>query len=144
MNPSRLLEHLLSAAVAVLFLFAAGPKIAEPAAFAEVIHAYQLTPDAAVNVLAVFFPWWELVAALAALCVPWRRAGLWLCVAMLVLFTGAQVINLQRGVKGSCGCFGKESKPISWSGVAFNGAFLAAAAGALILHGRNRRDAPAP
>ena len=143
MNTRRCLEHGLSWAVAGLFLAAAIPKIIDPASFAKVIHAYKLTPDAGVNLLAVFLPWLELVAAVA-LFLPGlnRRAGLWLCTLMLVVFTGAQVINILRGVKGTCGCFGSNSKPIGWPGVALNTAFLAAGGAALALQARRNRETP--
>ena len=142
MNTRRCLEHALSWAVAALFLAAAVPKIIDPASFAKVIHAYKLTPDAWVNLLAVFLPWLELIAAVA-LFLPGvnRRAGLWLCTLMLVLFTGAQVINILRGVQGTCGCFGSNSKPIGWPGVALNTAFLVAGGAALVLQARQNREA---
>jgi uncharacterized membrane protein YphA (DoxX/SURF4 family) len=134
------LEYILCVAMAALFLVAAVPKISQPDEFAKAVHAYKMVPDVGVNLVAIFLPWVEAVAALALLGPRvWRRAGLALCLIMLLVFTAAQTINIFRGVKGTCGCFGNNSKPIGWSGVALNSAFLLGGAFAWRLQGRGRR-----
>lgn len=136
----QLASHLPAWAVAALFLAAAAPKIAAPDEFAKAVHAYKMLPDGLVNLAALFLPWWELVAAIAIVAgARFRRAGLWICLVLLVVFTAAQTINIFRGVKGTCGCFGSKSKPIGWTGVLMNSGFIAVGAVALAIDSRRRR-----
>ena len=51
--------------LAVIFLLASAPKIIAPREFAIAVFHYQLLPDAAINLMAIFLPWIELVAAIA-------------------------------------------------------------------------------
>ena len=54
-------------AIGLVFLAAARPKIADPAAFPPQVHHYRLTPFGLENLLAITLPWVELMAALAIL-----------------------------------------------------------------------------
>ena len=58
--------------LAVIFLLASAPKIIAPHEFAIAVFRYQLLPDAAINLMAIFLPWIELVAAIAIL-IPARQ-----------------------------------------------------------------------
>ena len=93
-------------ALAAVFLYAAFPKIADPAGFAKSIFNYQLLPDAAINPLAIFLPWLELFAGVALLAVPaLRRGALLLTGGMLVVFVVAISSAMLRGLNIDCGCF---------------------------------------
>ncbi len=107
MTPRRDLPLLAACVIlALVFLAAAVPKIADPAAFALAIYRYQLAPSAAINALAILFPWTELVAAIALLIGPrLRRGALLVLLILLAVFTAAISINLYRGVDIACGCF---------------------------------------
>ena len=92
--------------LAGVFLAACAHKILHPAAFAEDVYHYQLLPPLWVNGVALTLPWLEAVCAIALLAVaPLRRSALIWIGLMLLLFAGAQAINLARGVDISCGCF---------------------------------------
>ena len=92
--------------VGLVFAAAAVPKITHPAEFALAIYRYQLVPHVAINVLAVFLPWLELICAAALLFRPRLRPGaLVLILLMLAVFTTAISINLYRGIDIACGCF---------------------------------------
>lgn len=108
--------------VAAIFAFAAWPKIADPAAFAEAVYRYHLLPDGFVNIAAIYLPWLEAACAVALVALaPLRRGALLWVAAMLLLFTGAMGINLYRGVNIACGCFsvsGGES--MSWLNITRN------------------------
>lgn len=92
--------------LAAVFLYAAVPKIADPAGFAKSIFNYQALPDAAINPLALFLPWLELIAALALLAVPrLRRGALLLIGGMLIVFILAISSAMLRGLNIDCGCF---------------------------------------
>lgn len=109
-----------------VFLAAALPKIADPLAFAEAVYRYQILPYALVNLVALFLPWMELIAAVALW---WPRfrpaAGLSLGV-MLAVFTVAIAVNLARGVDMTCGCFSvdKDAERMSGWNLARNAALI--------------------
>ncbi len=98
--------QIVCAFIAVIFAVAAAPKIAGPAAFAEAVYRYHLLPDYAINLLAVYLPWFEAVCAAAlAFGARFRRGALLGVCAMLLVFIAAMGINLHRGVDIACGCF---------------------------------------
>ncbi len=68
------LAWLARLSLAGVFLAAAAPKLADPAAFAAAIANYQAFPDVSVNLIATLVPTLELIGALALL-TPWRRGG---------------------------------------------------------------------
>lgn len=93
-------------ALAGVYLYAAWPKLLDPAGFAKSIYNYQLLPDTLINGLAIFLPWLELLAAVALLVVvPLRRGALWLILAMTVVFIAAIGSAMARGIDIDCGCF---------------------------------------
>jgi len=114
-----LLEHPALAFVfrlylAGVFIYASMAKISYPAEFANNIASYQLLPYWAVNFMAVFLPWFELVSGiLLALGVRTKAAAVAVA-GMLAVFTVAIVVNLLRGTPMGCGCFSSAEDQISW------------------------------
>jgi len=94
-------------AVAAIFLVACIAKIRDPAAFALAVHRYRILPGEAVNFIAIWLPWLELLSGLAVLAGParFRAAGAFFITGMLAVFTAAISLNLIRGIEASCGCF---------------------------------------
>jgi uncharacterized membrane protein YphA (DoxX/SURF4 family) len=88
------------------FVYAAVAKIADPPAFAHEVFNYRLLPGAAVNALALWLPWIELVAGIAVLAGVWQKPAIAILSALLVVFVVAISINLARGRAIDCGCFG--------------------------------------
>lgn len=116
--------------LAAVFLAAALPKIAQPGEFALSVFRYQIVPHGAVNAVAVFLPWLELVCALALIAAPsLRRGALALLLGMLAVFTAAIAFNLYRGIDIACGCFsvGESGGHIGAWNIARNIALIAAA-----------------
>ncbi len=114
-------------------------KILHPADFALAVYRYHLLPDFLVNMVSLFFPWLEVVTALALLFIPrFRVAALCLAMAILLLFTAGIAINLLRGTPFGCGCFGNSptAPPMSWLNVARNVALILLTALALIARRR--------
>lgn len=103
--------------LSVVFLTASYHKILNPASFALDVATYQILPLELVNLMAIVLPWLELVAALMLL-LAWRtRAAALLITGMMLMFTAAIAIALEKGLDMSCGCFasqGAEEDPISW------------------------------
>ncbi|MFZ7125344.1 MAG: MauE/DoxX family redox-associated membrane protein [Desulfobacterales bacterium] len=89
----------------VVFVTASIDKIANPAAFAEVIFNYQILPDAWVNLAAIGLPWLELVIGLAVIAGIWLPGALLWGNLLLAAFIGVLVFNISRGLNIDCGCF---------------------------------------
>ena len=105
--------------LAVVFLWASIPKIIAPHEFAVAVFRYQLLPDGVINLMAIFLPWIELVAAIAIL-IPRRSDGAAaILFGLLAVFTVAIAIDLLRGINISCGCFTlkADAGPIGWGEV---------------------------
>lgn len=101
----RLALLLARIALGVVFIVAAGPKIADPPGFAHMISNYLLVPAPAVNLLALFLPWIEMLAGIALVTGLFGRTGAKLSAALLVVFLLAIGINLARDHAVQCGCF---------------------------------------
>lgn len=114
--------RIIAGFIALIFALAAAPKIADPAAFAEAVYRYHLLPDAAINPLAIYLPWFEAVCAAAlVLGTRFRRGALLGVALMLAVFLAAMGINLYRGVNIACGCFSVSGgEAMSWLNIARN------------------------
>lgn len=137
-----LFRWLLCLVLCGLFLAAAVHKIAYPEEFAKAVFRYQMLPDGLINLAALYLPWLELICALTLLLYPrFRAAALVIILLLLIVFTGAQIANLIRGIDGTCGCLttSETGKPISWMSIALNGGFIVANSVALWLDAVLRR-----
>ncbi len=92
-------------ALGAIFVVAALAKIADPPSFAHMVYNYRLVPGWAVNALALWMPWVELILGLALIVGFWKRTAAGLAAGLLLLFIGALSINLARGNPVACGCF---------------------------------------
>ncbi|MFC1468069.1 MauE/DoxX family redox-associated membrane protein [Verrucomicrobiota bacterium] len=121
--------------VGLLFLLASLNKVLHPADFALSIFRYHVVPHSLVNFSALILSWLELVCAVCVLFVPkMRKAALWILLILLVVFTGAIVVNILRGLHVACGCFNTSplAKPLSWINVLRNSGIILFAVLALI------------
>jgi len=111
---SRYLALILRLYIGGLFIYASMYKINYTAEFAETIVSYQMAPYWAVNIIAVFFPWVELISGiLLVLGIRVKSASLIILFLMLV-FTAGIGLNLLRNAPISCGCFHTLGDTISW------------------------------
>lgn len=92
-------------ALGATFIVAAGPKIADPPGFAHMVSNYLLVPPAAVNLMALFFPWIEMLAGIALVSGVFWRTGAKISAALLLVFILAIGVNLARDHAVQCGCF---------------------------------------
>ena len=90
----------------VIFIFAAVSKVADPEGFSQSIYNYKLMPNFLINVLAIVFPWIELVAGLLLVFGISVKENSAILTGLLVVFIIAIVISLARGLDINCGCFG--------------------------------------
>jgi uncharacterized membrane protein YphA (DoxX/SURF4 family) len=97
-----------------LFVYAAMYKINYAAEFSNTIASYRLVPYWAVNGLAVFMPWTEIICGGMLILGVRVRSAASVIMAMLAAFTVAIFVNLLRDAPISCGCFHTIEDPISW------------------------------
>lgn len=94
-------------AIGLVFLAAALAKIGDTSYFAQQVHNYRLVPLWSEHLLAMTMPWIELVAGLALVIGPRRRAGALVVLVFMAVFTVAVGAAWARGLDFHCGCFGK-------------------------------------
>lgn len=94
-------------AIGLVFLAAALAKIGDTSYFAQQVHNYRLVPLWSEHLLAMTMPWIELVAGLALVIGPRRRAGALIVLVFMAVFTVAVGAAWARGLDFHCGCFGK-------------------------------------
>jgi uncharacterized membrane protein YphA (DoxX/SURF4 family) len=112
---STLLTHptlALAARVALgsIFIVASLDKIIHPELFARTVYNYQLLPEVAVNFVALWIPWLELVGGVLLLLGLWVQGSVFLLTGLLLVFLGALGFNLARGLDVACGCFSTGTK----------------------------------
>jgi uncharacterized membrane protein YphA (DoxX/SURF4 family) len=93
--------------VGVIFIAAAIPKIADPAAFASEIARYGIIPSSMLNTMALTLPWMELIASLFLISGIRLRANSLIIGAMLVVFILAIASAMIQGLNINCGCHTK-------------------------------------
>jgi uncharacterized membrane protein YphA (DoxX/SURF4 family) len=105
-TPWRWLDRGSRWLLAVVFLFAGVPKIADPEAFAVIIGAYGLLPEILLLPMAIVLPLAEIGIAVALIYS--RQEGLWGAGIMLLVFIAVLGYGVQMGLDIDCGCFGPE------------------------------------
>lgn len=104
-----IIAHCCALAVAAVFLYAAQSKIIQPGQFAIDVGNFHIVPEPALNLIALFLPWWEAGAAVALIFPRTRRAGAIFIAAMCLMFILAvSYAAFYKGYHISCGCFGKD------------------------------------
>jgi uncharacterized membrane protein YphA (DoxX/SURF4 family) len=93
-------------AIGAVFLYAALPKIGDPASFADQIHNYRMLPVALENLLAMTLPWVELIIGLALILGVRARCGAAVAVLLMGVFLAGIAQAVYRGLDIECGCFG--------------------------------------
>jgi len=103
----------------VLFIYASIDKIIQPADFAEAVYNYQILPGFLINLTAVILPWLELILGLLLIIGLFQEGSVLIVTGLLVVFLGAMIFNLARGLGVYCGCFsatmdGTDNAPMAW------------------------------
>jgi len=131
--------------LAVLFFWAAVPKIMDPAAFATAIDNYHFLPTLLVNLWAMVLPWVELTVGIALLLGPnfdrpfdgLTEAAALLSALMYLSFVIALGSALVRGLDIDCGCFNPAgTSVINWTYLLRDSSLLAASLIVFFFHRR--------
>lgn len=124
----NVLSTIARAALAGIFLYAAGTKVPDMGAFAESVANYRIVPASLVAPVAAAVVGVEIVAAVLLLSRRWARAAALVLAALLAVFSVGLASTLARGIDIACGCFGG-SAPATWWTVARDLVLLALALG---------------
>jgi thiol-disulfide isomerase/thioredoxin len=121
---TTLIVHLV---LALVFLLAGATKLHDRTGTREALVGFGV-PASLAAPLAIVLPLAELAVAFALLlpqASPWGVVG---ALALLLLFTTAITVNLARGRRPDCHCFGQlHAEPIGWRTLALNVALVALA-----------------
>ena len=91
--------------IGFIFIIASVGKIADPHGFARDVYSYALLPDILVPAFAAVVPWIEFIAGILLLLDIKPQSNALIINALLVMFIGAILVDMARGVEISCGCF---------------------------------------
>ena len=92
-----------------IFIYAALVKLGAPQDFADSIASYHLVPGPIISLMALGLPLFELACGLFLLTGYFCATGLLSVIGLLVLFLGALLVAVVRGLPVECGCFGAHS-----------------------------------
>ena len=120
--------------IASVFAVAGVAKLADRAGSEQSVIEFGV-PAALARPVAWLLPVVEMACAVALLLGSWSQAGAVAALALFVLFTAAISINLLRGRRPACHCFGQlHAAPIGWTTVVRN-ACLAALSAMIVWEG---------
>jgi len=96
---------LIRLGLGAVFVYAGIEKIIHPLDFASSVYNYQLFPLFLIKPIALFLPFFEVIAGGFLLMGQYQRTMAWWTLILLGLFTLAMGINMARGLDINCGCF---------------------------------------
>jgi len=125
---SEILKLISRLVLALIFIFFAIEKIADPALFSKEINNYQIMPNFLVNITALVLPWIELLAGLMLILGIKLRASSAIIASMLLVFIFAVAAAMIQGLNINCGCSGANSQKVGWQKIFENLALIVLAA----------------
>lgn len=124
-TPAGVAALILRVVLGVIFAYAAWIKLREPwAVFAIAIDSYQVLPSWAVELVARYLPWFELLLGVLLIAGVWRGVSATGASLLLAVFFGMMVRAMAKGMQIDCGCFGPGER-LSWMTLLRDGALLA-------------------
>ncbi|MBP7275660.1 MAG: hypothetical protein KBA51_05605 [Kiritimatiellae bacterium] len=112
---------LLCAVIGIIMLTAGLLKFADPAGFADALSRRSWMPEQVIPFMAVVLPGVETVSAMALMFLRrWRPGAAVLLAGLFLGFALELGLDLARGGRLPCGCFGSASQPAGWGHVAWN------------------------
>jgi len=91
------------------FLYSALAKLLQPDQFAPLLLSYQILPLRAIDLVALWLPACQFLAAVLLLAGIWPRGASLLLSGLLVIFLAALASALARGIELHCGCFSTDT-----------------------------------
>jgi len=114
-NPIRLrLDFALRLALGLLLVYSGLIHIVQPYYFIHSIAAYQVLPRDMVGIVGTLLPSVQIVLGISILFFDTRKMSLLLATILFATFAWFQGNALWRGTNIDCGCFGFDSKHVSF------------------------------
>jgi len=130
--------------LAGVFGWAGVAKLISPQAFAEGVAAFQIFPNATINVIAMTVPVIELVAAALLVTPWWYRLGSLISATLSACFIALFIWVGVYGISVNCSCFGTFGSVTSAPAGALRGVVLLALSAALYLYAFPRQRGTEP
>jgi len=99
------LTLLIRLGVGITFIYASIYKIIDPMDFAKSIWYYHLVPGNLINLMALVLPWVEFHCGIFLIIGVFYRGSVVLINLMTLVFIGALLTAIYRGINIDCGCF---------------------------------------
>lgn len=93
--------------IGLIFLLSALLKLSDPAVFQGDLQVFPFVPYSAAFAIALFVPWFEILAAVSLLLRRLQAGALLLLAVMTAGFIGFIGLAVLWGVDADCGCFGE-------------------------------------
>lgn len=101
----KIIKIILRLTLGIVFVCASIPKILSPSDFAAILYGYSIFPIYVINILAIVFPFIELISGLSLIFLLNYRPSLIIINSLIFLFIIIISFNLLRGHEFDCGCF---------------------------------------
>lgn len=112
------LSFIAAVALGLIFLASGLSKLQDPKGFVLGVLEYEVLPPRLAIIYGRILPIVEVVTGLALVLGIWPSAAGLLSAALLLSFLVAVIINLARGRRLDCHCFGSRGEPLGWVAVA--------------------------
>jgi Methylamine utilisation protein MauE len=132
-NAAQSTSQVLQLALGFVFLLGAMSKLRQPGTFTRTVVRYRLLPSGLTSPIALGLIGLESFLAVSLLTGWGLRLALPVAVVSLLIFSAAVAINLRRGRRIPCGCFGDSSEVLSVRTLVRLSMLLTAAAMLLVL-----------
>ena len=101
----KIIKNILRLTLGIIFVCSSIPKILSPSDFAVILYGYSIFPIYLINIIAIVFPFIELISGLSLILMINYRPSLIIINSLIFLFIIIIGFNLLRGHEFDCGCF---------------------------------------
>ncbi len=105
LEKTKIIEFALRLSFGIVFICASIPKILSPSDFAVILYGYSIFPIHFINIIAIVFPFVELVCGLSLILGVCFKPSLIVLNFSILIFIIIISFNLIRGHEFDCGCF---------------------------------------
>ena len=101
----KIIKIILRLILGIVFVCSSIPKILSPSDFAVILYGYSIFPIYLINIIAIVFPFIELISGLSLIFMINYKPSLVIINFFIFFFIIIIGFNLLRGHQFDCGCF---------------------------------------